>query len=416
MSFNYLKELRNIYEKLNLLNIIFILGNKTCDMDSAISCYLLSIAKNLSEDIITITSGNPTINSNTDKIYLPVLNCPRGSLKNRLEVKYIFDTYKINEDDFWYISDEIFSEEKLFQYNNDKKIETSIILVDHTILDDSQIYLSKFVIELYDHHLLDKYDKNFYPNLQKMNIKYPVGSCTTLILNDYFMKKFPSCIVDPTVAVAPVILDSKNFKDSLYGIRWVDMDKFVYKQIKGKITEKFKKKKFFNLLKEVKHNKINNLNLGIKELIFKDQKKFIWNHNNAFWSSFPIDFTDIENKFGMNGLLEVLRTFYENKTKEKGENIFFISSSSIQGKKKLFTLFNPYKFPFGDDFLKTELEKKTKENFYSLSKKTIYNENIKFGGLMYFIQVNNNYSRKVMEPILNHIFSSETTCEENHSK
>ena len=231
------------------------------------------------------------------------------------------------------------------------------------------------------------------------------------------MKKFPSCLVSPVAAIAPIIIDTKNFKESLYDIRWVDLDKFVYKQVKNKIQEKFKKNKFFHLLKEAKHNKINNLNLGIKELIFKDQKKFVWKQNQAFWSSFQIDFNDIEKKFGEDGLLEILHTFYENKPKEKGENIFFITGSSLHGKRKLFTLFNPYKFPFGEDYLKSELEKKVeKDHFYSLSKKNIYNDKIKFGGLMYFIQVDKNYSRKIMEPILNHIFSSEKTCEENTSK
>ena len=48
MDFNYLKEIKNIYENSTfLLEIVFILGYITCDMDNALSCYLLSIGKNI---------------------------------------------------------------------------------------------------------------------------------------------------------------------------------------------------------------------------------------------------------------------------------------------------------------------------------------------------------------------------------
>ena len=48
MEFNYLEEIRNLYENNNFLReIVFILGNTTCDMDSSLSAYLLSIGKNI---------------------------------------------------------------------------------------------------------------------------------------------------------------------------------------------------------------------------------------------------------------------------------------------------------------------------------------------------------------------------------
>ena len=48
MDFNYLKEIKKIYEKgTSLLEIIFILGNTTCDIDSALSAYILSIGENI---------------------------------------------------------------------------------------------------------------------------------------------------------------------------------------------------------------------------------------------------------------------------------------------------------------------------------------------------------------------------------
>ena len=103
MDFNYLKEIKNIYESSTfLLEIVFILGNNTCDMDSALSCYLLSIGKNIKSGAINLSKkkGKPSINPETKVIYLPVLNVKRGTLPHRIDVKYIFDHFGI-ENDFW---------------------------------------------------------------------------------------------------------------------------------------------------------------------------------------------------------------------------------------------------------------------------------------------------------------------------
>ena len=61
MEFNYLKEIRNIYENnSSLLEIIFILGNTSCDLDSALSAYMLSIIENLKCGTIIISKeGKP---------------------------------------------------------------------------------------------------------------------------------------------------------------------------------------------------------------------------------------------------------------------------------------------------------------------------------------------------------------------
>ena len=46
MFTNYLKEIKELYEnQLTLEEITFVLGNNSCDMDSALSSYLLSLGK-----------------------------------------------------------------------------------------------------------------------------------------------------------------------------------------------------------------------------------------------------------------------------------------------------------------------------------------------------------------------------------
>lgn len=261
MEFNYIKEIRNLYEtSTSLLKIIFILGNETCDMDSALSAYLLSIAKNIKKGVINLdNNGNPSLNSKTEIIYLPVLNIPRGTIPYRIDVKYVFDRFGIDENLFWYISDEIFDKNNLFKYkNNQNNIKTSLIIVDHTILIEQQNYLSEYVIGIYDHHLLTNYNGQ-YKNLQTLNITYPIGSCSTLILNDYFLDDFPTKIVSPLLAITALLLDAKNFKDNFYEIRWVDLDKKVYENIKkfikeDKNNENIKMKQYFQEIKDKKHD------------------------------------------------------------------------------------------------------------------------------------------------------------------
>ena len=231
MDFNYLKEIKKIYEKgTSLLEIIFILGNTTCDIDSALSAYILSIGENIKCGTINLSKkGKPSINENPTILYIPVLNIKRGTLPYRIDVKYIFNKFQIDENDFWYISDPIFESHNLFKYENweNKNIKTSMILVDHTILTDEELYLADYVIDIYDHHLLTNYP-SLYKNLKRINIRYPVGRCTTLILNDFFYSKkdeyFPYKIISPLLAVSAILIDTKKFSDEFYENRWVDLD------------------------------------------------------------------------------------------------------------------------------------------------------------------------------------------------
>jgi len=307
MNFNYLKEIKKIYENCtSLIEIVFVLGNPTCDIDSALSAYILSIGENIKCGTIKLSKkGKPSLNENPTKIFLPVLNIERGTLFYRIDVKYLFDKFSIDEKDFFYINDEIFNSHNLFKYKNyqDKNIKTNLILVDHTILSDDELYLADYVINIYDHHLLTNYP-NLYKNLQKMNIKYPTGSCTTLILNDYFYSQkdedFPVKIISPLLAVSAILVDTKKFDKDFYDNRWVDLDKKIYKYLKKYIKEEYKDikmKNYFKEIKDIKHDKEKNLALGIGPLLSKDKKTFNWDKFKAVWSSFPVSLYDIEKKY-----------------------------------------------------------------------------------------------------------------------
>ena len=409
MDFNYLKEIKKLYENnSSLLEIIFILGNNTCDLDSALSAYILSIGENINCGTIALSKkGKPSLNEKATKLYIPVLNIQRGTLPYRIDVKYIFNKFNIDENDFWYISDSIFDVHNLFKYKNceNKNIKTNLILVDHTILIDEEKYLADYVIDIYDHHLLTNYS-SLYKNLQKMNIRYPVGSCSTLILNDFFcMNKeqdFPINIISPLLAVSAILIDTKKFNDEFYRNRWIDLDKKVYKHIKKIIKEEYKgikMKEYFKEIKDIKHDIQKNLELGIEPLLIKDQKTYNWDNKKAIWSSFPVSYNDIIKKYGNDELFDNILKYYSGKSEEEQKNIFYITNSNLNKKQKLFTLYNPIKLPFNKEEILKEIK-----NFNNDENINVEIEQTK--GEICLITLPDTFSRKSFEPILKKFFGN----------
>ena len=409
MDFNYLKEIKKLYENnSSLLEIIFILGNNTCDLDSALSAYILSIGENINCGTIALSKkGKPSLNEKATKLYIPVLNIQRGTLPYRIDVKYIFNKFNIDENDFWYISDSIFDIHNLFKYKNceNKNIKTNLILVDHTILIDEEKYLADYIIDIYDHHLLTNYS-SLYKNLQKMNIRYPVGSCSTLILNDFFcMNKeqdFPINIISPLLAVSAILIDTKKFNDEFYRNRWIDLDKKVYKHIKKIIKEEYKgikMKEYFKEIKDIKHDIQKNLELGIEPLLIKDQKTYNWDNKKAIWSSFPVSYNDIIKKYGNDELFNNILKYYSGKSEEEQKNIFYITNSNINKKQKLFTLYNPIKLPFNKEEILKEIK-----NFNNDENINVEVEQTK--GEICLITLPDTFSRKSFEPILKKFFGN----------
>lgn len=399
---NYLKSLKNIYSaQLGLKEIIFVLGNPSCDMDSTLSAYLLSIGKNIKENTISIDriNNNISLNKNAEKIYLPVLNCKRGTLYTRLDIKYVFDLNKIEEKDFWYISDEIFSPKKPFEFHKNNNIKTKIILVDHSKLVEDQKYLSEYVVEIYDHHS----EKNFnFPNLTSMTLKYPVGSCTTLILLDYFYNNFPNYLVNPLLAVTAILTDTKNFDMTLYKNRWVDLDRNVFNKIVpenifGEVDN------YYNQVDGIKFDEEKNMELGVENLFLKDQKTYNWSGLKIIWCSLIANYYKIQEKFGLNEILSQIYSYYINLTNEEVRSQFFITNSNFNS-QKLFTIFNPINIPIDINELRDSLAFTLKNGFVSIKEEKINDHSLK--GVVYYIVLNKVYSRKNTEPVLRELFTS----------
>ena len=147
----YLTYLKKVFFSPNTEKKIFILGNPSNDMDCVMSCYLVSIGENLRNKVIEIDDANHMLlNPNSKIVYYPVLNTKRGTFKYRLDEQYVFDKFHLNSEDFFYIDDPYITEEGI-----KKQGDVSVILVDHSVLDVSEKYLSPYVTELYDHHIIE---------------------------------------------------------------------------------------------------------------------------------------------------------------------------------------------------------------------------------------------------------------------
>ena len=407
MNSIYLKEIKELYEsQLFLEEITFILGNNSCDMDSALSSYLLSIGKNIKHNTITYNKSNDSFifNKNPKHLFLPVLNIKRGTFHQRLDQKYVFDLFKIDENLFWYISDEIFDEKNLFSLLKNNNIKTNIILVDHSKLCEEQLYLSDYITEIYDHHQEYKYN---FKNLKKAHIKYPLGSCTTLILLDYFFDTFPKCLINPLFAITALLIDTNKFEKNFYNNRWVDLDRIVYKKIKSEIKsneKKIKARDYYKNIIQIKYDVEKNLELGVEVLLLKDQKQFNWSGIKIIWSSLQVPYYKMQDKFGINEIISQMYSYYINKTKEEILSQFFITNSNYDEKSRVFTVFNPIKIPIDIEELKNSLSFTLKNGFISINCDDTFEENLK--GVIYYIILDKTFTRKNVEPVFKELFTS----------
>jgi len=149
MSLNdYLLFVKNNYLKIQ--NIIIVLGNESCDLDSMVSSLVYSYY----------------LYKKTNTIHLPVINIESvDEIYYRNEAVEFFKQVGLNIENFIY-------------WGFVKNLNVSkVILVDHNRLSLKQENLYKDKIEeIIDHHVDEKLYKSF-----SMKIIEPVGSCCTLI-------------------------------------------------------------------------------------------------------------------------------------------------------------------------------------------------------------------------------------------
>jgi hypothetical protein len=100
---------------------------------------------------------------------------------------------------------------------------------------------------------------------------YPLGSCSTLILNKFYLSNpLLFNFINPFLSISGILIATENFNKKLYNKKWVQLDKFVFNEILYENEKLFpssfinNRKKYINdyyqKLKKEKYNKIKNLN------------------------------------------------------------------------------------------------------------------------------------------------------------
>ena len=395
-----------IFSENSKLNKIYVLNNNSCDMDSFICSVLLSTCRNIKENILYIENDKSEIPTNnqfifnkySDKIYLPLMNCKKGELRTRLDIDFVLKYFKFDENEFYYIDDE----QVIYDLHNSL---ANLILVDHNILDPTQISFTNLVTEIYDHHN-DVNSLNYsYRNLKKKSLKFPLGSCSTLVLLEYYLsdknvRRSLKHYYDPLFLIAAILLDTDNFKKELHATRWIDLDFYVCKKIVNDLIDvegqdKWEQvKEFYKKLSNAKFDETANLYLGVDSLMNKDMKSFKWGNLTSYWSSLQIGLKSITKMYGWNC---VISHFEKNLSSKENISLpLYVTLSAYSGKlngMKILVIYDylqKVEFSNFQNFLFKELGANLKNIKY---KKNSNNKLLK-------VYVDKIYSRKLLEPIL----------------
>ena len=373
---------KNIFN--NNLTKYLILGNITCDLDSFLSTYLLSLAKTF--------SLKPTNN-----LYIPILNCERGELKYRFDIDYLTKLYKLDVNNMLYINDP--SIKTLL-----KKYKNKIILVDHNKVDVNQSKLlnskNNKIVSIYDHHKDEKYNKS--NNIIK-HIMYPLGSCSTLILNKFYLSNpLLFNFINPFLSISGILIATENFNKKLYNKKWVQLDKFVFNEILYENEHLFpssfinNRKKYINdyyqKIKKEKYDKIKNLNIGVRGILKKDLKNFEWENGvKAKWSTLQIVYDDIVAKFGERKIIMEMNKI----CKDSKYNLYIVNYKGKNGDKIIYKLYN-YSI---DQSKYLDFIKRLKSSLNNRCFNVIQNNE-----KMITFEVEPSLSRKHFEPYIRNIF------------
>ncbi|XP_066540195.1 exopolyphosphatase PRUNE1 isoform X2 [Hoplias malabaricus] len=198
----YLRSCRDVLQghmknSSGLLHVV--LGNEACDMDSMVSA--LTFAYFLSK---TLDSG---------KAVVPVMNIPRAEFSLRSDSIFLLRETGLSQD-YLLFRDEV-------DLHGLQKL--AITLVDHNVLPEADSALEETVVEVIDHHRLERAPSPACPVTVET-----VGSCATLV-TERIVQKAPE-VLDQQVAqllYGTIITDCVNMapeagkvtpKDSQYAI------------------------------------------------------------------------------------------------------------------------------------------------------------------------------------------------------
>ncbi|KAI1305547.1 Exopolyphosphatase [Mortierella claussenii] len=163
----FLTSIRSRLEAEPDAHVILVSGNESADLDSIVSA--LTTAFFLARD-----------NNNKSKaIVLPFINIPKIDLTLRSDVKYVLSSNHIDSD-LIFFRDQLPQLEQLVA--NDK---LSLFLVDHNKVEGTMSSLQNAsVVGVIDHHA----DENLYTTTANPRRVQVVGSCASLVTDEFFKK------------------------------------------------------------------------------------------------------------------------------------------------------------------------------------------------------------------------------------
>jgi inorganic pyrophosphatase/exopolyphosphatase len=201
-------------------------------------------------------------------------------------------------------------------------------------------------------------------------------------------------MLPPLFAVSAILLDTHNFRKDFYNNKWNDLDKTVFNIIMSHAQSKVDPDRYYKEMNGAKKDLEKNLAQGILALYEKDKKTFEWGKNLCVWSSLPISFNKVVEKFGIE---EVYKYFEEYKGKAK----YYITSSFVENGNKVFYVFDQDHFK-GDnrDDLKHQLTEVLKDHFTTINIMDDLAD-------MFVFELDSTSSRKAVEPYIKKVFNKE---------
>jgi len=371
-SFNAFQIYKNeIDEHLNVT-----LGNVSCDMDSCIGAILLGFYLTLKNDYI----AHP---GDFEKFWLPIINCPRAELKARLDIAYHLKKYDVEMDKLVFIDDI-----NLDSYA--KKNLLKIAMIDHNELDVTQKHWGHCVTMIVDHH---KDEKAYLEQPVDRTITF-CGSACSLVVERIFrdgLERFLSLNTFRFFMPA-ILLDTENFKPSLEGSKWSQIDKDAIFNI-----SRLDYSEYYNDLVGTKFSKELNIQLELDLILKKDYKNYEWNEKRVLCGISVV----------FNPLHEILFTFSADVLKQKlqermkNNNLSFyaiIAQFYLKGtacrELMLFDLDGNRLSHLGKLFAESKV-KHTLKKFTGLK-----------GNFLFFALSDESISRKKLEPVLREIFDT----------
>ena len=152
--------------------------------------------------------------------------------------------------------------------------------------------------------------------------------------------------------------------------------------------------KYYKELNGAKNKLEKNLEQGIVALYEKDKNTFEWGKNLCVWSSLPISFNKVIEKFGLQ---EIYKYFDEYKGKAK----YYIISYFIENGNKDFYLYDQDHFEgVNRSELKEKLNNALKDYFTTIK----IDDDLEH---MFVFELDSTSSRKAVKPFINNVFNKE---------